>query len=112
MTGREPAIALLGNGVDVIDMTKFGQKAAVAGVAGAGSLAMLLGIGAGSASAAPPSPAGSGMHAPQDRGWHHDRDHDRGWRGAGHARRDGRAPGIYINLPCVTGPYGVVTWCP
>lgn len=78
------------------------------GAIGAGSLGMVLGIGAGAANAAPPSPGGSGMDFAQDKKWDKDWD-DRGWHGHGN---DGRRSGLHINLPCVTGPYGVVTWCP
>ena len=92
----------------MIDLSKFARKAGVAGAVAAGSLGVLLGIGAGAANAAPPSPAGSGLEIAQDRGWHD----DRGWHGEGRGRDDGRRPGFHINLPCVTGPYGVVTWCP
>ena len=92
----------------MIDVKLFAHRAVVAAAVGAGSLGMVLGIGAGTANATPPSPAGSGMDFAQDRGWHD----DRGWHGEGRGRHDDRAPGFHVNLPCVTGPYGVVTWCP
>lgn len=96
-----------------IDMKKLARRAGIAGAVGAGSLGMVLGIGAGAANAAPPSPAGSGMDFAQDKKWDKDWGGDRGWHG--HDRdwnNDGRRSGLHINLPCVTGPYGVVTWCP
>ncbi|MGW0159651.1 hypothetical protein ACWDUN_10060 [Mycobacterium sp. NPDC003323] len=94
-------------------MKKLVRQTGIAGAVCAGSVGMFLGIGPGVADAAPPSPAGSGMDPAQDRGRGHGWHDDRGWRG--HDRdwnNDGRPSGLYINLPCVTGPYGVVTWCP
>jgi hypothetical protein len=53
------------------------------------------------------------MQFAQDPPWVNDRHDDRGWRGHDNGwRDDGRRSGLHINLPCVTGPYGVVTWCP
>lgn len=95
-------------------MTDIKQLARRAGMIGAvGSLGIVLGLGAGAANAAPPSPGGSGMQFAQDPPWVNDRHDDRGWRGHDNGwRDDGRRSGLHINLPCVTGPYGVVTWCP
>jgi hypothetical protein len=88
---------------------KFVRRAGIAGAVGAAWLGVVLGVGTGTASAAPPVYAGSGMDFAQDRGWGNDRRDDRGWRND----RDHRpGSGLHINLPCVTGPYGVVTWCP
>jgi hypothetical protein len=89
-------------------MKDFARKAGFAGAVAAGSLGLILGVGTGTASAAPPSPAGIGMDFAQDRGWQD----DHGWRGDDRWRDDGRRPGFHVNLPCVTGPLGVVTWCP
>ena len=97
----------------MIDIKRCARRAGTIGAVGAGTLGMALGIGAGAANAAPPSPSGSGMHFAQDRGWGKDWRDDRGRRGHDDGwRNDGRRSGLHINLPCVTGPYGVVTWCP
>ena len=97
----------------MIGLKKFARRAGIAGAVGAGSLGMMLGVGAGAANAAPPSPAGPVMDWAQDRGHGHGWHGDRGWRGDDRGwRSDGRRPGLYVNLPCVTGPHGIVTWCP
>jgi hypothetical protein len=95
------------------DIKQLARRAGMIGAVGAGSLGIVLGLGAGAANAAPPSPGGSGMQFAQDPPWVNDRHDDRGWRGHDNGwRDDGRRSGLHINLPCVTGPYGVVTWCP
>jgi hypothetical protein len=98
--------------IGMIDLRESVRTAGFAAAIAAGSLGMVLGVGAGTAGAAPPSPAGNGMDFSQDRGWGNDWRDDRGRHGGDHRRDDGRRPGLHINLPCVTGPYGVVTWCP
>lgn len=73
----------------------------------------VLGLGAGIAAAAPVTDPAV---IPMDRGGHgHDDWYDhpgRGW-GAPGWRGDGwDGPQVYVNLPCVTGPAGIVTVCP
>lgn len=75
--------------------------------------AALLGVGAGVAGAAPShDPA----VIPMDRGWGHGHDdwdgHGRGWGGPGWRGDGWDGPQVYVNLPCVTGPAGIVTVCP
>jgi len=90
-------------------------KKIVSGAAlAAGVGAAVLGLGSGVAGAVPG--AGPGMIAQDRHGWGHGDGHGHGhdwdapgWRGPGW---NGPAPGVYINLPCATGPLGVVTVCP
>ena len=97
----------------MIDVKKFVRGAGMAGALGFGSLGMVLGIGVGTANAAPPSPVGPTMDWAQDRGWGHGKDwRDRGWRDHDRGWHGGPRSGLHINLPCVTGPHGIVTWCP
>lgn len=95
-------------------LKKFASGAALA----AGMGAAVLGVGAGIANAVPG--AGPGMIAQDHHGWGGGddwNDHGRG-HGWGHGRGwggpvwNGPAPGVYINLPCATGPLGIVTVCP
>ncbi|KAB7761747.1 hypothetical protein [Mycolicibacterium mucogenicum] len=39
-------------------------------------------------------------------------DHGRGWGGPGWRGGGWDGPEVYVNLPCVTGPAGIVTVCP
>jgi hypothetical protein len=95
-------------------------KRIVAGAAMAGALGFTaLGMGAGIANAAPPAPTVSGIAWQQDHDghWGHGGDGDWG-RGGGWDNRGGDwdnrgnwgpGPGW---APCVTGPFGFVTFCP
>lgn len=114
-----------------LDMMKL--KSIAAGAAIAGSLGFAaIGIGAGVASAAP-SPVGSGTEWALDNGWGHG---GPGWNGGGHDDHRGGGwngggpnwgpppppppnygyggyhPGYYGGGGCVTGPLGLLQFCP
>lgn len=77
--------------------------------------AAFLGLGAGISAAAPVTdPAVIPMDRGHGHGWG-DGDWDghpgRGWGGPGW-RGGWDGPEVYVNLPCVTGPAGIVTVCP
>ncbi len=82
----------------------IGLREVVSGVAIVGALGMgAVGFGAGAANAAPSAPFA------QDRGWGHGHDDDWRWDNGRHRGWD-NGPGVY--LPCVSGPFGHVTFCP
>ena len=73
-----------------------------------------LGLGAGISAAAPVTDPAL---IPMDRGWGHGHDDWDGHPGRGWGAPGWRGPGwdgpeVYVNLPCVTGPAGIVTVCP
>jgi hypothetical protein len=88
-------------------------KRIAAGAAIAGALGFTaVGLGAGTANAAPPAPAVAGWQ--QDHGGHWGHRGDGGdWNNGGGYWGDrgnwGPGPGW---APCVTGPFGFVTFCP
>ena len=102
-------------------------KTIAAGTAIAGSLGLAaLGIGSGVANAAP-SPVVNGAGWAQDRGWDHGPGgpwRPGGWDGGGGWGGPGWAPpppdygygygdyGGYGGPPCVTGPLGLLHFCP
>jgi hypothetical protein len=95
-------------------------KTIAAGTVIAGSLGLAaLGIGSGVANAAP-SPVLSSAGFAQDRGWGHgpggwDGGGGRGWGGPGWAPPPpdyGYGYGGYGGPPCVTGPLGLLQFCP
>ena len=100
-------------------------KTIAAGTVIAGSLGLAaLGVGSGVANAAP-SPVVNGAGWAQDRGWGHGPggpwrpggwDGGRGWGGPGWAPPPppdyGYGYGGYGGPPCVTGPLGLLHFCP
>jgi hypothetical protein len=97
------------------------MKTIAAGAAMTGALGFaVLGIGAGVANAAP-SPVGGGTQWALDRGWDHGRGWDNGprrgeWRGEGPRWAPPPPPyygyGGYNGGGCVSGPLGLLHFCP